>query len=227
MWVALNTASIEGFNKLDIKTMIDDGEIKYDTAITGYVLNQEDFVWIGQTKNMVGQGFGRSVGQWGMYEGELKDGVAQGWGRFISAQKIVYAGQWAAGVPEGAGKLYAADKKVYSGTFKQGALASTPPTKAAVVDATIPKIVRQQTKIELALQQVFAATPTNPAHWQYDHTHKTKLGAFSLEKLINTYVYTFDEYGRLQDDRNFALSTTYSPVVSTVNIASKKLQYSG
>ena len=115
---------------------------------------------------MVGQGFGRSVGQWGMYEGELKDGAAQGWGRFISAQKIVYAGQWVAGVPEGAGKLYAADKKVYSGTFKQGTLASTPPTKAAVLKATMPKIVRQQTKIELALQQVFTAKPTSPAQWQ-------------------------------------------------------------
>ena len=47
MWVALNTASIDGFNKLDIKTMLDDGEIKYDAAVTGYVLNQADFVWIG------------------------------------------------------------------------------------------------------------------------------------------------------------------------------------
>ena len=163
MWVALNTASIDGFSKLDIKTMVDDGELKYDAAVTGYVLNQADFVWIGQTKDMVGQGFGRSVGKWGMYEGELKDGAPQGWGRFISAQKIVYAGLWAAGVPEGAGKLYASDKKVYSGTFKQGALASTPSAKAAVLKATIPKVVRQQTKIELALQQVFAAKPTKPA----------------------------------------------------------------
>jgi hypothetical protein len=226
MWVALNTASIKGFDKLDIKTMIDDDEIKYDATITGYLLNQEDFVWMGQTKNMVGQGLGRSSGQWGMYEGELKDGVAHGWGRFISAQKVVYAGQWVAGVPEGAGTLYAADKKVYSGTFQQGALVRTSththlhPVKVAVVDAAIPKIVRQQTKIELALQQVFAAAPKDPAHWQ-------SLGAFLLGELINTDIYTFDAYGRLQDDQNFALNTTYSPVVSTLNIATKKLQYSG
>ena len=47
MWVALSTGSIDGFKKLDIKAMIDDEDIKYNPKISGYVLNQKDFVWMG------------------------------------------------------------------------------------------------------------------------------------------------------------------------------------
>ena len=66
------------------------------------------------------QGLGREVSDH-IYEGQFKDNVYHGWGRYISSHGV-YWGFWHNGLRNGNGKFVAADGKVMEGNWVNGFL---------------------------------------------------------------------------------------------------------
>jgi len=66
------------------------------------------------------QGIGREVNDF-IYEGQFKDNVYHGWGRFISHQGV-YWGFWSNGLRNGQGKFVSSDGKTMEGNWVMGLL---------------------------------------------------------------------------------------------------------
>jgi hypothetical protein len=66
------------------------------------------------------QGLGREVNDF-IYEGQFKNDVYHGWGRFIS-HRGVYWGYWTNGLRNGQGKFVSSDGSVQEGNWVMGVL---------------------------------------------------------------------------------------------------------
>jgi hypothetical protein len=102
--------------------LVYEGSWKYGAMIGGKVYDKGRLMYEGGIKYNRPEGFGIRYDVSGSrYEGQFREGIANGKGRWFSGGKLVYDGEWASGRMEGNGKLYgSAGKAVYQGALSNG-----------------------------------------------------------------------------------------------------------
>ncbi|MFU8795116.1 MAG: 2-isopropylmalate synthase, partial [Dethiobacteria bacterium] len=56
----------------------------------------------------------------GEYEGQLKYGVPEGFGKLVMPNRAAYEGEWLKGKPNGRGTIYYSGGGIYRGAVKNG-----------------------------------------------------------------------------------------------------------
>ena len=93
----------EKLGNMHVTKLINEGRLSLEPNVMFGSFNVTNGRYTGQILKTAAEGIGRLVGRFGIYEGQFKNGVADGWGGFIDKNANHYEGMLKNGLYHGDG----------------------------------------------------------------------------------------------------------------------------
>ena len=88
---------------MHVTKLINEGRLKLEPKIQFGRFNVTNGEYLGQISKTAAEGIGRLQGSFGIFEGQFKNGVAEGWGGYIDKSGNHYEGMLSNGLYHGDG----------------------------------------------------------------------------------------------------------------------------